>query len=157
PLLKWVDEKDEAQVRSAFQQTRTVRELSTEARELADQYFFETLVRLHRASEGEAFTGLKPVGTPVDAAVRLSDQALETGESSVIVEPITNKVRQGLTERFEKAAEAKAQSEQSTEAGREYVAAYVELVHYAKAIHLMAAGHGDPHAVHDTHEETKKS
>src|SRR5690606_25177255 len=77
PLLKWVDEKDEAQVRSAFQQTRTVRELGTEARELADQYFFETLVRLHRASEGEAFTGLKPVGTPVDAAVRLSDQALE--------------------------------------------------------------------------------
>jgi len=149
PLLKWIAEKDEAEVRQAFERARTVRELGEEAREVADQFFYETLVRLHRASEGEGFTGLKPVGTTVDAALRLSDQALESGDASIVVEPITEHVREGLAERFEKAVEAKAHAMHSTEAGREFVAAYVELVHYAKAIHEMASGHG-VHGAHNT-------
>lgn len=157
PLLKWIDGKDEAEVRQAFERALIVRELGEEAREVADQFFFETLVRLHRASEGEGFTGLKPVGTPVDPAVRLSDRALESGDAAVVVEPITEHIREGLTERFEKAAEAKAHAEHSTEAGREFVAAYVDLVHYAKAIHQMASGHGahganDAEAVHAAHD-----
>ncbi len=50
--LIWVQKTDEAEIRKAFDQTVTVRKLSPEARALADRYFFETLVRLHRAGEG---------------------------------------------------------------------------------------------------------
>jgi hypothetical protein len=38
------------------------RKAGGEAKELADLYFFETLVRVHRAGEGAAYTGLKPAG-----------------------------------------------------------------------------------------------
>src|SRR5512140_603744 len=43
-VLIWVQERDEAEIRRAFEQTLAVRKLGTQARELADMYFFETLV-----------------------------------------------------------------------------------------------------------------
>ena len=57
-VLIWVQKKDEAEVRQAFQKTLTVRKSSAQAGELADRYFFETVVRLHRAGEGAPYTGL---------------------------------------------------------------------------------------------------
>src|SRR5687767_11622153 len=59
PALKWVTAADEAELRRAFDRTLAARATSSEARDVADQWFFETLVRIHRATEGEPFTGLK--------------------------------------------------------------------------------------------------
>jgi hypothetical protein len=59
PVLKWVKKEDEKEIREAFARTLAVRKQSTDARELADTYFFETLVRIHRAGEGAPYTGLK--------------------------------------------------------------------------------------------------
>ena len=53
PVLKWVPQQDEDLIRSAFQMTLAVRAESEAAMEIADRYFNETLIRLHRASEGE--------------------------------------------------------------------------------------------------------
>jgi hypothetical protein len=58
----WVQAKDEPEIRTAFERTLAVRALSPQAKELADRFFFETLVRVHRAGEGAPFTGLKPAG-----------------------------------------------------------------------------------------------
>ena len=57
-VLFWVKKKDEAELKKAFQKTMVVRKLNPEAKELADMYFFETLVRIHRAGEGEPYTVL---------------------------------------------------------------------------------------------------
>jgi hypothetical protein len=59
PVLTWVKKDNEPKVRAAFDRALRVRALGDEARELADTAFFETLVRLHRAGEGEPYTGLK--------------------------------------------------------------------------------------------------
>src|SRR5215475_8847490 len=48
-VLIWIKQKDEPEIRQAFQQTITVRKLSRAARQLADRFFFETVVRVHRA------------------------------------------------------------------------------------------------------------
>ncbi len=76
PVLIWVQEKDEAQIREAFNKTLSVRKLSPEANDLADMYFFEMLVRVHRAREGAPYTGLKPAGLD-RGAVGAADKALE--------------------------------------------------------------------------------
>ena len=55
-VLIWVQPKDEAAVRNAFAEAVAVRKLSPQAREMADRYFFETLVRLHRTGEGASRT-----------------------------------------------------------------------------------------------------
>jgi hypothetical protein len=47
-VLKWVQASDEKEIKEAFDLTMKVRVLSSEAEALADNYFFETLVRVHR-------------------------------------------------------------------------------------------------------------
>src|SRR5512140_3415200 len=69
PILKWVSPEKENEIRAAFKETLKVRALSPEARNLADRYFFETLVRVHREGEGAAYTGIKPAGTAVEPGI----------------------------------------------------------------------------------------
>ena len=137
PLLKWVRATDEADIRAAFERTRIVRQLSAEARELADTYFFETLVRIHRAGEGAPFSGLKPAGE-IDPAVALADEALETGSDEKLATAISGHVAEGVRERFQRAAAAKKHAGDSVDAGRAFVAAYVEFTHYVEGLHRAA-------------------
>ena len=69
PALAWVRREDEGEIREAFERTLAVRALGGSATELAELWFFETLVRVHRVGEGEPYTGLKPAGTPVPAGI----------------------------------------------------------------------------------------
>lgn len=139
PVLKWVAADREAELRAAFQQTLAVRALGTEARQLADGFFFETLVRVHRAGEGAPYTGLRPAGSEVDPAILASDRALESGDVGPLAALVVARADSGLRERFARAAEARRQAAESVEKGRTYVAAYVELMHYAERL-LLAAG-----------------
>lgn len=135
PVLKWVRKTDETQIRVAFERTLHVRMLGPEAREMADDHFFETLVRVHRASEGEPYTGLKPAGTEVEPGIALADKALETGSADELIKKVTSEMADGIQQRFVRAQEASRHADQSVKAGREYVAAYVEFIHYVENIH----------------------
>lgn len=140
PVLKWVGADREPEIREAFAHAVAVRSLGPEARTLADQFFFETLVRVHRAGEGAPYTGLKPAGTPVDPGIAAADAALESGRVEALVGLVTRDVERGLRERHARAVAARVRAGESVEKGREYVEAYVEFVHYAER--LVAAGTG---------------
>jgi len=151
PVLKWVKKEQEEEVRAAFKKALAVRTKGTEARELADQYLFETLVRLHRAGEGAPYTGLKPAGTDLGPAVMEADKALEKGSADTLVKMVTDDAAAGIRERFAQAVETRKHAEDSVEAGRKYVEAYVEFVHYVERLHQDAAAG----AVHHTEPETE--
>lgn len=145
PVLKWVTAADEQEIRAAFQMTLAVRGESAAATALADRYFYETLVRVHRASEGEGFTGLKPAGS-VDPAIAAADRALETGEVEPLAAELASSIRHGVEERFATAYERRQTAEESVEQGREYVEAYVQFTHFAEgAQHLVEAGASHQH------------
>lgn len=145
PVLKWVTEEDEDKIRSAFEMTLAVREESDTAREVADRYFFETLIRIHRASEGEGFTGLKPAGS-VDPAIAAADKALENGEVEPLAEELASAIRHGVEQRFEVAYEKRQTADKSVEQGRAYVEAYVQYTHFAENVHHLAeAGASQQH------------
>jgi len=139
PVLKWVQAADEPEVRFAFDHARAVRLLSPEAQQLADTFFFENLVRIHRAGEGAPFAGLKPAGE-VDPVIELADQALESGSVEKLSSAITAHAAKGIEERFSRAADAKKRSDESVAAGRAFVAAYVEWTHYVEALHDAVVG-----------------
>lgn len=149
--LAWVQPEDEAEVRKAFQHALAVRKLGREAQELADRYFFETLVRLHRAGEGAPYTGLKPAGRDLGPAIPLADEALATGRIEPLVELITHESHTGLVARFEQARKAKAAAGNDVAAGREYVHAYVEFIHYAERAHEAATRAASGHAAAEPH------
>lgn len=145
PVLKWVTEQDEDDIRSAFEMTLAVREESDTARDVADRYFFETLIRVHRASEGEGFTGLKPAGS-VDPAIAAADKSLETGDVEPLADELTSAIRQGIEQRFEVAYEKRQTADESVAQGREYVDAYVQYTHFAESVgHLAEAGASQQH------------
>ena len=146
PVLKWVPAADEAEIRKAFQETLVVRAKGPEAKGLADRYFFETLVRIHRAGEGAPYTGLKPAGE-VSPGIALGDKALEKASLDDLKPVLLEHLSAALKERFDRVVEAKKHAAESVEKGREFVAAYVVYIHYVEglvnAIH-GAGGHGEP-------------
>ena len=137
PVLKWVKKEDEGEVRTAFEKALVVRAKGPEAKELADLYFFETVVRLHRASEGEPYTGLKPAGA-VEPPVAASDKALDTGNVEALVKQTTETVADGIRKRFARVVEARKHKDENVAAGRTFVGAYVEFVHYVERIFIEA-------------------
>lgn len=144
PVLKWVTPQGEAEIRAAFGRAAAVRKLGPEARDLADTSFFETLVRVHRAGEGAPYTGLKPAGS-VEPAIAKADAALAAGSADDLARLIGEHAAAGVRTRFAKVAEAKKHAGVSVAKGREYVAAYVEYVHYVegvvKAVHRGPGAH----------------
>ncbi len=159
-VLVWVQKKDEADIKHAFQETLNVRKLSPQAKAFADRYFFETLVRIHRAGEGAPYTGIKPAGTDLGPAVKGADKSLETGSVDALVKLVNDKTAEGIRHRFERAMKLKKNASHSVDAGREYVEAYVTYVHYVEGIYDKAAseaghhGEGDEdHAPKHQHEE----
>ena len=156
PLLKWVQADDAKEISAAFQKTLAVRTKGVEAKELADMYFFETLVRIHRAGEGAPYTGLKP-GEAVDPAVALADKVLEDGSVDKLVDFLTTAIANGIREHFQLASETKKHADDSVAAGRDYVKAYVTFTHYVEGLHaLMKEGgshHGEVAKGHGEHKQ----
>ena len=147
PVLVWVQKADEEEVRRAFEKTVAVRKLTPEARELADQYFFETVVRIHRAGEGAPFDGLKPGGRDLGPAIPAADRALESGSVQPVEKLLTAAVVAGVRERFREAQEAKAHKAHDVDAGRRYVRAYVTFIHHVERLYEAARArpHGHYH------------
>ncbi len=136
PILKWVTKEHEEEIKAAFRKTLAVRAKGPEAKELADMYFFETLVRIHRAGEGAPYTGLKLAGQ-VEPTVAAADKAVETGNVNELAWKIGQAAEKGVKERFKRLMDAGKHKDESVEAGREYVEAYVVFVHYVEGLHNM--------------------
>ncbi len=138
PVLKWVSEDQEQEIRTVFAQTLEVRGVSDEARDLADRFFFETLVRIHRAGEGAPYTGLKPAGT-IEQPIMAADKALQEGSVDELADRIASAVVDGIRTRFADANIRKKHAEESVEAGRAFVTTYVEYIHFVEGLHSFLA------------------
>ena len=138
-VLIWVQENDEREIRSAFNQTLAVRTLGPEARELADRFFFETVVRVHRSGEGAPYTGLKPAGRDLGPAIPAADKALAAGSLEPLTKLIVDGVHQHLRERFDEAVSTASFAPGDIAAGRESIRAYVEFIHYVERLYDAAS------------------
>jgi hypothetical protein len=145
-ILVWVRPEDEPLIRDTFQRTLTVRALSPAARELADLHLLETLVRVHRAGEGAPYTGLKPAGHDIKPAIAAADLALDRGAAQPLVGSLTKDIEGGIRGRFERVLAARRYAPNDVEAGRRYVAEYVEFIHFVEALDDAAGGRHGEHA-----------
>lgn len=151
-VLPWVPKDGEPEIRRAFDHTLSVRKLGPEAKGLADTFFFETLVRVHRASEGAPYTGLKPTGHDLGPAIPAADKALDSGSTEAVEKLLTDAIRKGLREHFHAAMSQIQFAPNDVAAGRRYVEAYVPYVHYVEglweAATKSAKGHYSEPAAH---------
>lgn len=142
--LVWVKPRDEQEIQAAFRKALQARDGVPEARAAAERRFVETLVRAHRRGEGAPYTGLKPAGDGIGEAVRAADEALVAGSARAVEERLAAAIRAGVEQRF--APVSRPMPVDDVAAGRAWVAAYVEYVHYVEGIEKLA---GRGAAAHD--------
>jgi len=151
-ILPWVAADEEAEIRKAFDLTMAVRGKGEKEKELADMYFFETLVRVHREGEGAPYAGLKPAGLDLGPAIPAADKALESGNPGPLLKLINEKIHEGIHKYYVEAREKRAHAGESVEAGRSYVQAYVQYLHFVERLYLDAStpvAHGAEEGTHD--------
>ncbi len=138
-VLIWVRPDDIGEIRRAFKEALATRKFGPQAQELADRYFFETLVRIHRAGEGAPYTGLKPAGRNLGPAIPAADRAVETGSLDELTRLLTEAVRQGLHTHFHDIMAKKPFRTDDVTAGREFIESYVTFIHYVEGLYKAAA------------------
>lgn len=131
-VLKWISAEYEKELASIFELTMKVRSLNSDAQKLADMYFFETLVRIHRSGEGVPYTGIKPEGTPVDEKIAAADKSIEIGNLSPLENLVSKEKHPELKKRFDKVMSLKNFDVNDVAVGRKYVEAYVWFFHLAE-------------------------
>ena len=136
-VLVWVQKKDDAEIRKHFDKTVAVRKVNAQAKDLADMYFFETLVRIHRAGEGAGYTGLKPAGR-IEPPIAAADKSLDTGKLQEVAQLISKRMEQGLHRHFEDMMKKKKYKPDDVAAGRAFASAYVEYTHYVERLYNAA-------------------
>ena len=139
-VYKWIDASDEPEIRGLFEKTQEVcRNGDKVVCEIAEQHFLETLVRLHRASEGASYMGLKPAES-VEPIVRMSDDAIETGDIDGLLTKLNNHISKVVREKYARLKALEPDKDVSPEQGRRYVQAYVDYVHTVEGVHRVIEG-----------------
>jgi hypothetical protein len=146
-MFPYVPQAAEAEIKSAFEQASDVRPLGDKARALADHYFMETAVRLHRAGEGAPYTGLQPAGTDFGPAIPAAERTLQSGELQPLVDLLSREIEVSVSERL---AHARARQSAPKEphnaaqvpAARERASAELAFIGHIEGIYLAAKGGG---------------
>lgn len=139
-ILPWVSKEAESELRKAFEKTLRTRELGEEAKELADYWFFETTVRLHREGEGAPYTGLKPAGLDWGPVVPKAENAIEKGSPEEVIVFISHTLADELQHKFQRAMTRKSYDVNDVEAAREYVQAMLGFVLYSHHLYETIKG-----------------
>jgi hypothetical protein len=146
-VLPYVQPDAEKELTAAFEQAVKVRKQGGAAQLLAETYFYETAVRLHRVGEGATYTGLK-YDTDFGAALEAADQALETGSAKAVNKVLLDAVNEGVAAKFKAVQDARAKAEKlgTVEAHRERVEAELMFEKYVLELRNAATGqtaHGE--------------
>lgn len=149
-VLPYAPATAEVEIKAAFEQARQVRVKDAEAQRLADRFFLETVVRLHRQGENAPYTGLKPAGMDFGPVIPAAEKALEGGNSKALVELLTNAVRRHIEKRLQHSLQARSLPREPVNhtevaAARARVEAELGFVLYAEGLHQAIMGQR-PHA-----------
>lgn len=150
-ILVWVQKDDADYILKAFKKTIKLRTISPEAKELADTYFYETLVRVHRAGEGAPYTGLKPAGRDLGPAIPAADVSITSGSAKEVWSLLSNSIHNALHDKFIKVEQLKNYDSKDVEKGREFIRAYVEYIHFVEKVYNVTQA-GTEHS--SSQEET---
>jgi hypothetical protein len=147
-LLKWIDQKQEPEIISLFNKTYQLRNGDKQIYEIVEKHFFETLVRLHRETEGAPYTGLKPAGM-TKQIILMSDNALNSNKIDDLLARLDSHINQSLHEKYEKVVTLSKVKDTSAEKGREYVQAYIDYTHTIESLHDIIDHSGEENIKHE--------
>lgn len=150
-VLKWIEPQQENEIIPLFDKTYSMKGEDKEVYAIVEKHFLETLVRLHRETEGASYTGLKPAGS-MTPLVEMADKSIANHNVEEVIKTVTNHLEQVLRERYATVAELSKTKDDSVEQGRKYVHAYVQYTHTLEFLEHLLHGEishgGGEHAGH---------
>lgn len=149
-ILPYVKPESENELTAAFKQTLEVRKSGGKVMELADRYFIETAIRLHRAGEGAAYVGVTDEATP--KAILVADKAMASGSLDETYKLLDQQIKAGIQEKYDAVVTARKNAEKlgTVEAHRERVEAELIFEKYIYELSTLATA-AEPHAEGHTH------
>ncbi|HEU5160971.1 MAG TPA: DUF6448 family protein [Streptosporangiaceae bacterium] len=138
-VLPYVPADGEEEVRRAFARVLPVRAHEA-AGEVAEQWFYETVVRVHRAGEGAPFTGLKPAGTEEGPVLPLAEKAVESGSAEQVHAFLTDELRHALRHRLAEVGRTAAERDGSVAKARAHVEATLGFELYCHHLYESITG-----------------
>lgn len=144
-ILPYIKAADETELTAAFSKAREAMAQGGKGAELAELWFAETAVRLHRQGEGEPYTGLK-YETDYGPALEAAEQAVETGNLNKVTAVLTDAIKGELAAKYQVILETRerAAKEGTVEAKREAVEAELMFEVYVHELGETIKG-GEPH------------
>lgn len=142
-VLKWITDEQEKEITPLFNKTFNLKSGDKDIYEIVEKHFFETLVRLHRETEGAPYTGLKPAES-TKQIIQMTDIALHEEDIEGFIIKLDNHLNKVVQEKYQKVAELDKVKNNSVSEGRAFVAAYVDYTHTIAAIHDIIE-HGGKH------------
>lgn len=142
-ILPFAPKQAETEITKAFERTLKVRKQGKQANELADYWFFETVVRLHREGEGAPYAGLKPAGLDWGPLIPKAEKAIEKGDPKEVVDFMADAVKEELEKRFHHATELKKHAKESVDAARAYTSAMLGFELYSHHLYANITGGGE--------------
>src|SRR5574339_687249 len=138
-ILPYVQPEAETELMAAFKQAVDVRKAGGSAKELADRYFIETAVRLHRAGEGASYNGVTDETTP--KAILVADKAMASGSLDETYKLLDQEMKTGLQAKYEAVLHAREAAEKlgTVEAHRERVEAELIFEKYVYELFTLAS------------------
>jgi len=137
-ILPYVPKESEGEVIAAFNKVLPLHNQPDGAHEIADSFFFETVVRLHRAGEGAPYTGLKPAGLDEGPVIPIAERAIETGSVEDLKNTLMDIIGIEVERRFDHMQHLKQHAEESVDDAREYVESMLGLQVWSHKIYLAA-------------------
>ena len=133
--LRFAPQEAEDEIRTAFTRAAEARTIGPAAREVADLYFAETVVRLHRTGEGATFQGLKPAGLDVGPVIPLAERAMETGSGEELIAFLSDALHDEVKHRLARVLELKARAASGLNEARDYTSAMLGLQVWSHKLH----------------------
>jgi hypothetical protein len=153
-VLPYIKSTGEAELTAAFDQAQEVRQQGGKAAELAEHWFFETAVRIHRQGEGAAYTGLK-YHAEFGAALHAAEEAVETGDLDHVAAVLSKAIQEQLEAKYHAIVETREHAVKAgtVEANRAAVEAVLIFETYVDSLDVAIKGqdHSDQHGAAPAH------
>lgn len=148
-VLPYVHADGEEEVKRAFSRVLPLHTAGDGAREVADLYFFEIVVRVHRQGEHAPYTGLKPAGLDVGPAIPLAEKALEAGRPDALLGLLRDAVTEQVNARLAHVKHLERDAGAGLAQAREHVQALLGFEVWSHTVYRSIVG--EAHGGEDHH------
>jgi HEPN domain-containing protein len=139
-VLIWVPEASEKKLKNLFEKMYCERRAGKDVQDIAINWYFETVERIHRAGERTLYTCMKPAGLDESPVVPKAERAIETGDAEELIGVVPKTMEGELRQHFHYVVEKRNYDVNNIIAGRAYVAAFIDFIVYLHNLNTITSG-----------------